>query len=316
MTSISQGTIYAMAAGLSVFGITLYLCSVYRDYLAARQRFAARAEPEEQQVRSFLLRILKPMAQFIGHLIGNMVARLQRRYGEGGFVSYLVKLRIKLQRLLTAAGNPEGLSADDLLGLNCISVAAWGLLGVLAWAMLGSSFPILLLGLIGLVQPTLWLRKKITQRRTAIRRLMPYALDLLTLSVEAGLDFTAALGRMVPKLGNTALSQEFGEVLREIRLGRSRSEALREMADRVNMGEVTAFCSSLIQADELGADLGPVLRVLADQMRDQRANLAEKKAMEAPVKIMFPLIAFIFPTVFIILFAPIGIDYLQDLFGG
>jgi tight adherence protein C len=81
------------------------------------------------------------------------------------------------------------------------------------------------------------------------------------------------------------------------------------------MPEVTAFCSSLLQADELGADLGPVLRVLSDQTREQRANRAEKKAMEAPVKILFPLIAFIFPTVFIILFAPIGIGYLNELFG-
>ena len=88
------------------------------------------------------------------------------------------------------------------------------------------------------------------------------------------------------------------------RLGKSRGEALRDMAERVNMAEMGTFCSSLIQADELGADLGPVLRVLADQMRNDRSNRAEKKAMEAPVKILFPLIAFIFPTVFIIIFAP------------
>ena len=148
-----------------------------------------------------------------------------------------------------------------------------------------------------------------------MRRLMPYTLDLLTLSVEAGLDFTAALARIVPKLEGTALSEEFGELLRAIRLGRARSEALRDMADRVSMAELTSFTSSLVQADELGADLGPVLRVLADQMRNDRSNRAEKKAMEAPVKILFPLIAFIFPTVFIIIFAPIGIEYLSKLFG-
>ena len=144
---------------------------------------------------------------------------------------------------------------------------------------------------------------------------MPYALDLLTLSVEAGLDFTSALARIVPKLEGTALAQEFGELLRAIRLGKTRSEALRDMADRMGMAEVTSFTSSLVQADELGADLGPVLRVLAEQMRNDRANRAEKKAMEAPVKILFPLIAFIFPTVFIIIFAPMGINYLSKLFG-
>ena len=164
------------------------------------------------------------------------------------------------------------------------------------------------------LQPFAWLRKRLNRRRSAVRKLLPYALDLLTLSVEAGLDFTSALARLVPKLGDNPLAFELGEMLRAIRLGRSRSGSLRDLADRMAMTEVTSVTSSLIQADELGADLGPVLRVLSDQMRADRSNRAEKKAMEAPVKLLFPLIVFIFPTVFLILFSGIGIEYLKKLF--
>jgi tight adherence protein C len=143
--------------------------------------------------------------------------------------------------------------------------------------------------------------------------MLPYALDLLTLSVEAGLDFTAALARLVPKLRGTALAAEFGAMLRDIQLGKPRTEALRDMADRISMNEVNSFAAALIQADELGASIGVVLRVQADQMRNDRSNRAEKKAMEAPVKILFPLIACIFPTVFLIIFAPILIKYLPKI---
>lgn len=311
LEQIPEVLLYAVAGGLSVFTLCLYLCSLYSDYRAHR----AGRDLEEEDGATGLFRTIKPLARFFGHLISSVLNRIQQRFGEGGIIRYTTNLRIKLQRLLASAGNPEGLTADEMLGVSFLSVLAWTGLGMGLWALSGMSFPILVGFVIGCVHPFMWLRKRMTVRRNEIRRLLPYALDLLTLSVEAGLDFTAALDRMIPKLDNSALADEFGETLRKIRLGRPRSEALREMADRVNMPEVTAFCSSLLQADELGADLGPVLRVLSDQTREQRANRAEKKAMEAPVKILFPLIAFIFPTVFIILFAPIGIGYLNELFG-
>jgi Flp pilus assembly protein TadB len=304
--------LYAVAGGLSVFTFCLYFYSLYYEYRAHQ---AGREAAIDEDGASGLFRTVKPIASFFGHLISSVLNRLQRRYGDGGMMRYVNNLRIKIQRLLASAGNPEGLTADEMLGVVCLSVLAWTGLGVAFWAVTGLSFPIMLAFVVGWLHPYLWLRKRITARRNEVRRLLPYALDLLTLSVEAGLDFTAALDRMLPKLGDSALADEFGETLRKIRLGRPRAEALREMADRVNMPEVTAFCSSLLQADELGADLGPVLRVLSDQTREQRANRAEKKAMEAPVKILFPLIAFIFPTVFIILFAPIGIGYLNEIFG-
>jgi len=308
-----QMALYSAAAGLSVFCISLYFLSLYADYSAARRR---RAEPVgAQKAASVGLRIVRPFGRFLGHLISLALARMQQRYGEAGLVGYVTRARVRLQRALTGAGSPGNLTADEMLGVICFSVLCWTAGGALVWAGLGTSFAVLAGLVIGTAHPFLWLRRTVARRRDEIRKLLPYTLDLLTLSVEAGLDFTTALARMVPKLEGTALASEFDELLRQIRLGKARSDALRDMADRVNMGEMTSFTSSLIQADELGADLGPVLRMLSDQMRTERANRAEKKAMEAPVKILFPLIAFIFPTVFIILFAPIGIGYLRHLFG-
>jgi tight adherence protein C len=308
----TEESLYAVAAGLSAFGLALYLGLFYGDYVAGslrRLRSGGRAS-------SALFRVLKPVGRFFGQIISAVAANINERLPRSGLSAHVTALRVGLQRTLVSAGSPEGLTADEMLGLVLFSLLAWLALGVLAAVAIGSSFTVLVGGVVGLAQPLLWLRSRLEGRRNRIRKLLPYALDLLTLSVEAGLDFTAALARLAPKLGDTPLADELGEMLRVIRLGRSRSEALRDLADRVGMSEVTSFAGSLIQADELGADLGPVLRVLAEQMRNDRSNRAEKKAMEAPVKILAPLIIFIFPTVFLIIFAGIGMEYLKKLFAG
>jgi len=315
MSEMNETTLYCLAAALSAFTLALYIFSLYGDYTGSRKQRRLASVIEEQPA-SPLLRIVLPAARFLGHLIASYLAQLEQRWGHKTLAVYATRLRVRVQKALIAAGNPQGLTADEMIGLTCFSAIVWTVAGIIVGFLLGTSFLVLVFFVIGVVQPITWLRGRMNRRRNEIRRLMPYALDLLTLSVEAGLDFAAALDRMVPKLEGSALAQEFGEMLRQLRLGKSRTEALREMADRVGMSEVTSFCSSLVQAVELGADLGPVLRVLADQMRNDRSNRAEKKAMEAPVKILFPLIAFIFPTVFLLLFGSIGMKYIVDMLGG
>jgi len=145
-----------------------------------------------------------------------------------------------------------------------------------------------------------------------IRKALPYTLDLLSLSVSAGLDFTEAILRIVGKLGPTPLAEELGEMLRQIRLGKSRKEALRDLSQRIDLPEVRSLVSALIQTDELGGQLGPILRAQAEQLRVQRSQRAEKLAMQAPVKILFPLIFFIFPTIFIMIFGPIALKLLTE----
>jgi tight adherence protein C len=160
--------------------------------------------------------------------------------------------------------------------------------------------------------PMVWLRGRVQARQDEIRKGLPYALDLLTLSVEAGLDFTQALSRIVKKLGHGALAVELGQTVRDIQLGRTRPQALRELSRRVDVPELNSIVTSLIQADELGSSLGPILRIQAEQLRTRRSQMAEKTAMEAPVKILLPLIFFIFPTIFIMLFGPIVLKVMND----
>jgi len=306
-----QVALYSVAAGLSVFTLTLYFYSTYTAHLAER---IAGLRERRVETSSFAFRVLRPFATFFGHWVSMLLNKLEGA-GRGALSSYPLWLRLKLQRVLTSAGRPEGLTADEFLGLVCFSVLAWTALGIALGALLHWSVPVLAALGIGLAHPLLWLRRKLHRRRQQVRKLLPYALDLLTLSVEAGLDFVSALGLIAEKLKGTALGAEFEEMLRSLRLGKSRRDSLRDLADRMDMPEIVTFATSLIQADELGGSIDQVLRIQADQIRNERSNIGEKKAMEAPVKILFPLIAFIFPTVFIILFAPLGIRYLSRLFG-
>jgi tight adherence protein C len=157
----------------------------------------------------------------------------------------------------------------------------------------------------GFVFPYIWLSDQIKKRQQAISRALPYNIDLLTLSVEAGLDFQAALGTVVEKGQPGPLIEELSMVLSEIRLGKTRAEALRNLADRVQLADVSSFVANLIQADKMGTSLGKVLRIQTTQMRISRTHRAEKLANEAPIKMLLPLIGCIFPTVFLVLFGPI-----------
>ncbi len=312
--TVPETALYSGAIGLSVGTLVLYFYSLYAEY-RARPKDITHFFGEARRQDSPLFQLLKPPAGFFGHFIAVSARRMEARFGRDGLAKHLNDLRFSVQRALAGAGNPGGLTADEYLGLFPVSLLGWGIPGMLISAASGSGLFLFFALMISIIHPVFWLRKRIRQRQNDIRKLLPYALDLLTLSVEAGLDFSTALTRITPKLGSTALAEEFGEVVRQLRLGRPRSETLRELANRLHMPDINTFCSSLIQADELGADLGPVLRILAEQMRNDRSNRAEKKAMEAPVKILFPLIFFIFPTVFIILFSPLGIQYLESVFG-
>ncbi|MBC9070769.1 type II secretion system F family protein [Thauera sp. CAU 1555] len=165
--------------------------------------------------------------------------------------------------------------------------------------------------LFGWLYPAIWLRDTIQSRRRELLKALPFFLDIITLCVEAGLNFQGALHQAVLKGPRGVLRDEFQRVLRDVRAGKPRAEALRTLAQRVSEGPVTNFVASVIQAERLGMNLGPVLRAQADQQRVERFLRAEKLAMEAPVKMLFPLIAFIFPCTFIVLFFPIVVRFME-----
>ena len=168
------------------------------------------------------------------------------------------------------------------------------------------AFPLLCMAGVALVyvQPGMWLKKAARARQAKILRAMPFVLDLLTLSVEAGLDFMSAMQRSADRPVIDPLSEELLRVTREIQIGSSRKKALKAMSDRVNLPDMRSLVNSLVQADELGVSIGAILRIQSDQIRQRRFERAEKLANEAPVKMLAPLMLCIFPAVFIILLGP------------
>jgi tight adherence protein C len=173
---------------------------------------------------------------------------------------------------------------------------------------------------LGFFMPNMLLSSKITRRQEAIIKSMPDALDLLTVCVEAGQGFDQAMQQVSDKWENE-LSIAFERVLQEIRLGKLRRDALRDMADRMDIPDMTSFVAALIQADQLGVSMSKVLRIQSDQMRVKRRQRAEKKAHEAPVKMLIPMAFLIFPSIYIILLGPAALTLinspaLRSVFGG
>lgn len=156
---------------------------------------------------------------------------------------------------------------------------------------------------VGYILPELLIRSKIRRRQDNIVRALPDALDLLVICVEAGLGFDMAMGKVYEKWDND-LAVAFGRILREIQLGKLRRDALRDMASRMDVPDVTAFTAAVIQADQLGVSMGRILRVQSDQMRVKRRQRAQEKAHQAPVKMMIPMVLLIFPSIWIVLLGP------------
>jgi tight adherence protein C len=166
----------------------------------------------------------------------------------------------------------------------------------------------------GWAYPAIWLNDLLKKRRSELLKTFPFYLDIITLCVEAGLNMQGALTQAVAKGPKGVIRSEFQRVLRDIRAGKGRAESLRSMADRVGESSVINFTVAVIQAESMGMNLGPVLRAQADQRRSERFLRAEKLAMEAPVKMLFPLIAFIFPCTFVVIFFPIAMKFMNSGF--
>lgn len=156
--------------------------------------------------------------------------------------------------------------------------------------------------------PNLWLLRLISSRRKAMEKALPDVLDLLSVSVEAGLGFDGAVQKVAEKF-KEPVSGEFREYLKELRLGRTRAIALRNLADRSAVGDLQTFAAAVIQADQLGVSIAKVLKAQSDTMRTKRKQRAEEKAMQLPIKMLFPLIIFILPTLFIVILGPVAIQF-------
>lgn len=214
----------------------------------------------------------------------------------------------ELRHRLDLAGNPNNWTPADFLGVRGLSaVLTATFLTGMAFAMNASAeqkaLMVLVGAVIGFYLPMYWLTYRGGKRKHDIERALPDALDLLTVSVEAGLGFDAAMSKVTEKADNE-LSRAFARAIAEIRLGKLRREALRDMANRADVQDLSNFIAAVLQADQLGVSMAKVLRIQSEQMRIRRRQRAEELAGQAPVKMMFPLAFLIFPSIFIVLLGP------------
>jgi len=222
-------------------------------------------------------------------------------YYFGGFVTsnYRYSTHLRLRK----AGVEYCINAEQFFASKVVAAfVAMGFIYILL-SMLDKLFPagLLLAAVGGFFYPEIWLKETMDSRNNKIFRALPFYLDIITLAVESGTNLTTGLNQAIQKAPHGPLRVEFGRVLRDIRAGKPRAESLREMADRVGVSGLTNVVSSMVQAEKTGASLGPVLRAQSDQLRSARFLKAEKMAMEAPVKLLGPLVMFIFPTTFLVI---------------
>jgi tight adherence protein C len=221
-------------------------------------------------------------------------------------------------RQMELAGNPWPIDAATFLAIRFILGVFLGGLAVLAFigsTTWSASDKAMLIGgaaFGGFYLPHIMLTTRVTRRQKEIRKAMPDALDLLTICVEAGLGFDAAMSKVAEKW-ETELSLAFARVIREVQLGKVRREALKDMADRLGIAEMTSFVAAIIQSELLGVSMARVLRIQADQMRIKRRQRAEEEAHKAPIKMIIPMALLIFPTIMIIILTPAAIQIMESL---
>lgn len=209
---------------------------------------------------------------------------------------------------LMMAGSPGNLGTVDFLALKLLMLGVVGAIGFLVAMAFGGGLLFAFiaaaaLGGLGFFLPEIWLSRRIKARQRQILLAVPDTLDLLTISVRAGLSFDGALSKVVEKTSGP-LADEFRRTLAEVRVGRTRRDALRDMVERTNVQALTNFIGAIIQAEQLGVSMSKVLQIQSEQLRIERRQRAEEMAAKAPIKMLFPLVGCIFPSIFIILLAP------------
>ena len=224
----------------------------------------------------------------------------------------------RLQRNLVRAGYPYNLTVLDFLGIQIVSgllcvIVVLYMLSLRKSAPLGAIFLAAIAGLVGFMLPDFWLRSRVRQRKAEIKRTLPDALDMLTICVDAGAGLDSAMLKISEKWKN-AIATEFGKVVAEIRIGKTRREALQSLVERTDVPEVASFVAVLLQADQFGLSIANVLHNQSEQLRIRRWQRAEEEARKVPIKLLFPLIFFIFPALLVVTIGP-AIPILLRIFG-
>lgn len=299
------GVFVSLGIALTVIGVTTQEKRAVGRSLAALE--AMRGLPSEMTdefERPFSERVLEPLvARF---------SKLGRRFAP-------TDNALRIQHRLDVAGNPIGWTIDRVMGLKVIGFVGTLVVSLVVTMVLGfglvMTFIICVgLSMAGFAAPNFLIYRKGHERSEQMQKDLPDALDLLTISVEAGLAFDSAVSR-VAKSTDGPLAEEFARVLQEMNIGMGRSEAMRALGQRTHIPELKSFVTAMIQADAFGIPIGQVLRIQSNEMRTKRRQRAEEKAQKVPVKILFPLMFCILPTLFIAVMGP-GVIAMMESFKG
>jgi tight adherence protein C len=300
----------AVAVFLAVFTVALSVQSIVAE---RRQAYRTLKALRAVEIRPADLRnreLARPARERLIKPFYAAALAVTRRFTPAG-------ARENIRRKLIMAGSPASWSPDGVLVAKLAGLVGGVVLGLLFVAIFGFAWPLRVLGflalsLLGYWLPNIVLTNTVQRRQNEIRRALPDSIDLLTICVEAGLGFDAALAH-VSKSTSGPLADEFYRTLQEVQLGRSRNEAMRNLADRSNVPELRAFVLAMVQADVFGVSVANVLRVQAKEMRLKRRQLAEERAMKVPIKVLFPVIFCIFPALFVVILGP-AIMRIADVF--
>ena len=310
---MNSTTIISIIVGIVILGGAVALVVVGARYSRQNQQeesdpVMARLAEATQRGESVSLEDIELQQPFMERVIIPII----RRFGELSTRFTPQKLLQETTLKLELAGNPGRIDASTFLATRFVGAAVFGGLLLLISFLSANKWPlgrvVLVVGIfsaLGFFFPQLWLQSRINRRQNEVRKAMPDALDLLTICVEAGLGFDAAMSKVSEKWENE-LSIMFGRCIREVQLGKTQREALRDMADRLGLPELTSFVAAVIQSQILGVSLAKVLRIQSDQMRVKRRQYAEELAHKAPVKMIIPMALLTFPSIMIILMAPAG----------
>ncbi len=277
------------------------------ELIARLEEFAQRGEQVDlekiEMAQPFTERVIYPIARKLGEIAIRFTPQNALQ---------------SINRKLELAGSPGNIDPTIFLAGQFIMAGVFGGLMLLVFTfgrMSWSPALKLILGLgltvLGFFFPELYIRSKISRRQREVRKAMPDALDLLTICVEAGLGFDAAMAKVSEKW-QTDLSLMFARVIREVQLGKLRREALRDMADRIGIPELTSFVAAVIQSELLGVSMARVLRVQSDQMRVKRRQHAEEEAHKAPLKMLIPMALLIFPALMVTLLSPAALRLIRS----
>ena len=291
---------------MAAFIVIVVLCAAaggFFYYLNSRRQMDTVANRLSQFTeRSMSLEELELQLPFSQRVLAPIANNILTKLGQSA------KGNEKIRTNLMLAGNPANLTPAMFVGIRFAMMMILGVLVFLVMTATNSPFSTTLtysfvVALLGYLLPALWLGQQIKKRKKGILKALPDALDLLVISITAGLGFDAAMQRVAEKWDNE-LCMEFRRALSDIRLGTARHEAFRSLTARIDVDDVSTFVSAVIQADQLGVSMSKMLKIQADQLRLRRRQRAEEAAQKAPIKMLFPLVFLIFPSMFVVILGP------------